>query len=297
MGILEGGEPDPCKLAFHWNKAGDKPASQLVPTTPKALSEKGTYYWLQDGTSIGGRFYCLPMIIGPFPEGPEGFEFKVHGVTLVSAPIGQDGPDFKEQTQVDTPLYFISSSGKVTYFGAAIMPNTNEAGSPNPDGYVYIYGLQNHDVVKLVAARVEAEQFEDFEAWTYWDGTSWSQEKERVVPIAEETSCEVSISPMTGGSLEGKYIVAFQQGRISNYVSIYIGDSPVGPFTTSIPIHYCREPDEGNNIYAYNAKGHPHLSKPGELLISYNVNTTSWAAHEKHASIYRPRFIRLRQLV
>ena len=45
----------------------------------------------------------------------------------------------------------------------------------------------------------------------------------------------------------------------------------------------------------YNAKAHPHLSRPGELLISYNVNTFDfWGDFFRDADIYRPRFIRLK---
>ena len=52
-------------------------------------------------------------------------------------------------------------------------------------------------------------------------------------------------------------------------------------------------PVEGKGIYAYNAKAH-HLSRHGELLVSYNVNTTSMDMHMKHAEIYRPRFVNIR---
>ncbi|WP_165822641.1 DUF4185 domain-containing protein [Paenibacillus montanisoli] len=297
--VLEGEAPDPSSISFHWG-AGEngEPDSVLVPATSAALSEADTYYWLQDGTSIGGRFYCFPLIIGPDPSGPEGFQFKVHGVTLVSAPFGEHGLQLSEQEQVDTPLYYRAANGLMTYFGAAVMPNTIEAGAPKADGFVYIYGLQNDTgVVRLMAARAAAEQISAFEQWTYWNGTEWVPDKEQAVPVAQETSCEVSISPMSGGELDGKYVVAFHQKNVTgDYVSIYAGDSPAGPFTQSIPLHYCSEPEAGNGIYVYNAKGHPHLSKPGELLISYNVNTTSWEAHEKQGSVYRPRFIRLHQI-
>lgn len=49
---------------------------------------------------------------------------------------------------------------------------------------------------------------------------------------------------------------------------------------------------EDINFYTYNAKAYPHLSKPGELLISYNVNAFNF---EEKFHMYphhlRPRFI------
>ena len=46
------------------------------------------------------------------------------------------------------------------------------------------------------------------------------------------------------------------------------------------------------SAFSYNAKMHPALSKPGEYLISYNVNTSQVGALSD-ARIYYPRFIRM----
>lgn len=297
LAILEGDRPDPAAITFRWNREGDTPASAIVPTTPNALKEKGAYYWLQDAASVGGWFHCFPLIIGPNPDGPEGFQFTVHGVAHVAAPMGPDGPELERQVQQDTPLYFRSAGGHTTYFGAAIMPNTEEAGVPDPDGYVYIYGLQQDGGTKLVAARVPAGDLGRIECWRYWNGREWTERKEDCAPIVPDVSCELSVSPMVGGFLHGKYVIVCQLGGITgNCVAVYWGDSPVGPFGPCVPLHYCSEPEEGKGIYAYNAKGHPHLSPAGELLVSYNVNTTSMDAHMAHAGIYRPRFVRIRQI-
>jgi len=45
------------------------------------------------------------------------------------------------------------------------------------------------------------------------------------------------------------------------------------------------------------SKAHPHLSKPDELLVSYNVNTISFDMHLRKGDIYRPRFISLRDIL
>jgi len=75
-----------------------------------------------------------------------------------------------------------------------------------------------------------------------------------------------------------------------------IGYSPVGPFGPPRILWHAPEPDLDPDIYTYNAKAHPHLSQPGELIVSYNVNTFDFADHFAHAGIYRPRFIRVRLL-
>lgn len=297
LGILEGSEPNVYAIKFQWKKnENDQPDSIFIPTTPKGKSIEDSYYWLQDGISIDGTFYCMPMIIGPNPNGPEGFEFEVHGVTCVSAPLGEDGPKFESPSQIDTPLYFQAKNGKTTYFGAGFMSHTKESGSPHPDGYIYIYGLQKGDITRLVVARVQPENFTSYSEWEFWDGSDWSSEKENAAPISDEISSETSVSYMTEGFLAGKYVAVFQKSVTSNEISVYIGNSPVGPFVDSIDLYYCSEPEEGKGVYAYNAKGHPHLSNPGELLTSYNVNTTRWDMHDKDGSIYRPKFLTIKQI-
>jgi hypothetical protein len=298
--VLEGHVPARDKITFQWGTAKDgTPESSFVPTTERALSIPDTYYWLQDGASVNGKFYCFPMIIGPNPDGPEGFQFSTHGVTRVSAPIDPErGILFDRQEQVDTDLYYVAHNGCRTHFGAAIVPNTEESGAPEPDGCVYIYGLQSHGCARPVVARVPAEQFEDFSKWTFWNGSGWSSVKEEAVPIAEEVSPEFSLSPNPFAGVKGKYVIVYQTGGVvGHHLCVAFGDSLTGPFEPGVRIYYCQEPEEGKNIYTYNAKAHPHLSPPGELLASYNVNTTSWACHELYGSIYRPRFVRIRYIV
>lgn len=297
--MLDGRTPDPDKLLFLWNDRDPaKPESAIVPLTPSALAIPDTYYWLQDGVNIGGHVYMFPIIIGPDPDGPDGFQFAVHGIVRVRVPWIDGNLQFGKQQQIDTPLLFKNHRGFLTYFGAALFPNTQEASAPHPDGYIYIYGIQQTGTTDLAVARVPVEQFEDFASWTYWDGTAWNQESHRAEPVAKNISCELSITPMIGGTYDGKYVISYLEGGITPkpYVCLLIGDSPVGPFTEHVKLYYCDEHEEGRGIYAYNGKAHPHLSEPGELLISYNVNTTSWDAHHEDGTIYRPRFIRVYEI-
>ena len=80
---------------------------------------------------------------------------------------------------------------------------------------------------------------------------------------------------------------------LSDKVGVRIGDSPVGPFSDIITVWTAPEWQKG--LWTYNAKAHPNLSKPGELLISYNTITPDfWNDIQKDATIYHPRFIKLK---
>lgn len=205
-----------------------------------------------------------------------------------------DSPDpLLDQIQVDTPLHFIPADGRgEMIFGAGIMANTAEAGAPHPDGYIYIYGTQNDPFIKkLVAARVLPNEFEDFGKWRFWDGAAWSPDIETAAPLANRISSELSVSPLP----DGRVVLVFQLDTLGRDVAIRIGDGPVGPFGDIVTLWRCPEPDTGPDIFCYNAKAHPHLSRPGELLISYNVNTFDFFGHFASADIYRPRFINVRR--
>ena len=86
--------------------------------------------------------------------------------------------------------------------------------------------------------------------------------------------------------------MVFQVLGLSEKVGIRIGETPYGPFGDITEIYRTPEIDQG--IFPYNAKAHPALSAPGELLISYNTITPDfWNDIAKDAHIYRPRFIKM----
>lgn len=296
MALLDGAEPEEERMRFLWNDADPaSPRSSIEPATPAALAVEGSYYWLQDGASVGGMFYCFPMIIGPNPDGPEGFQFALHGVTICRAPMTPEGPDLSRLEQFDAaPLHGKTSSGHLAYYGAAVMPLTMDAGVPEPDGYVYVYGLLHDGHHRPVAARALPEHLADVSRWTFWNGAGWSRDAADAVPIAEETSPEYSVHPMRGGPHHGKYVLTYLRRADPKCVVIRLGRSPVGPFGEEIALYACPEQHEGGGRYVYNAKAHPGLSKPGELLVSYNVNTTKMDEHVRFADIYRPRFVNVR---
>lgn len=290
LALLDGGEPDDSQIRFIWGENGDGGQSSVfIPTTPRANGKK-CWYWLQDGVFLNGNIYILPMLIEPNPSGREGFKFKSDGVSMIKIPVAVDGPELQKHTQMDTPLFHVNEARSL-FFGVGLMPNTAEAGAIEPDGYVYIYGRYHQGEIKLAVARVKSEDFEDFNAWRFWDGQKWSNNIGDTVPLGRGGP-ELSVTPIESGPLAGKYLMVSM--HVERDLYIRIGESPVGPFGPRINIYYTEEPDAGQEIYTYNAKAHPNLSEPGEWLISYNVNSTNWRHLTHNADIYRPRFLKVK---
>jgi hypothetical protein len=91
---------------------------------------------------------------------------------------------------------------------------------------------------------------------------------------------------------ENRFLLVFVQDVMSDRVAYKVGSSPIGPFGETVVFYQAPEPQAmGSPIYVYNAKAHPHLSAPGLLLISYNVNRSGGLPH--NTDEYRPRFVEL----
>jgi hypothetical protein len=278
MAVLTGDEPAPERTRFLYRET----RALFIPDTPE--SNPGDWYWFSDGLSHEERLYLFALRMKEW-----GSSFAVDGVSLIYTPLESTTP-YVDAVQLDTPLFASTERGALV-FGLAIMANTIHAGSPDPDGYIYIYGTLNTLLTKkLVAARVhETADFLDFQEYRYWNGTGWSSNIEDSAPLTGRLSMEFSVTPLA----DSRYILVFQSNCVGRNVAIRMGKSPVGPWGEMNRIYRCPEPDYDKDIYTYNAKAHPHLSEPGKLLISYNVNTQDFWDHFLYADIYRPRFIYL----
>ncbi len=281
--ILRGSQPDKDKIEFFYGKNG----SNKFYNSNFENSLYGYNLWPQDCIIIDDVLHILGFRV-------DNSMFTI-GVDEVRVPLVDGIPDFNNFTvKRDLPL-FIDGSKYETFFGGAILDNTEEAGAMNPDGYVYIYGTKTNKSFrldkKLVVARVKKEDFGDINKWRFYDGQGWKEgvnsvDKESAA-LTDRISNEHSVTPIETGIYAGKYMLVFSH----DYVEYRIGDTPYGPFGPAIKAYKIPEPDIYENATTYNAKAHPHLSKPGELLISYNVNLSG--SFPSTNEIYRPRFISL----
>jgi len=281
--ILDGKLPLEQHVNFFWAKdANNQPKTVFVPDTPQ--SNPGDWYWLMDGIALADSIHVFGLRL---KSTDTGLGFEVIGIALLSFQLGINDT-IAEYRQVDAPIFYKDQEGGWDIiFGQAIMPMTNESGNPGADGYIYIYGPKSSGGSKeLVAARVLPENFSDFSAWRFWNGSVWDSDIKNCAPITGGISQEFSVSPIG----DGKYMLVFQSGTS---VATRTGNSPTGPFGSYRNIYSCPEVREDPDIFVYNAKAHPHLSLKGSLLISYNVNTFDFSDHFSHAGIYRPRFITL----
>lgn len=298
VAILKGDRPDEQNIKFYWDKDEQgNPKSVFIPNTPASVDSE--WYWLGDGfvnRQKDGDIYIFAYRIKK-ANVSDGFGFALAGTTLIILPHDSK-PPFKEQQQMDTPLFVAGDKPDNGYaFGAGVFVNTKAAGAPHPDGYVYVYGVKNGTGFMekdLMVARVLPENMTDFSKWRFWDGKGWNLDVRHIrqaATITDHVSDELSLTPLS----DGRYALVFQNDGIGSFVGLRLAESPHGPFGPVIKLWDCPEVNKGKDFYTYNAKAHPHLSKKGEILISYNVNAFHFFKNlNKVPYLYRPRFIKVK---
>lgn len=291
IAVLQGGVPEEQQLNFFWNVDGSgKAAALFTPQTSR--SEDKDYYWLGDGFvnhQKNNDLYIFGYRVQDTdPNVP--FGFKEMGNTLVVVPAEQR-PPFHDVRQLDIPFFSGEDIDDAGTFGAGVLVNTIEAGAIDPDGFVYIYGVRGMGK-NVMVARVLPQNIEVFDQWTFWNGEDWVSDPAEVQTITDRVSNELSVTPLE----DGRYAMIFQVDGISPKIGLRLGETPVGPFGPIIELYdVSKDIEKGKNIYPYNAKAHPVLSEPGELLISYNVNSFDFFRDIwEMPNLYRPRFIKLK---
>lgn len=286
VAYFTGGEPDPDKIKFyHGTDDKGKISSMFEPNTPD--TKPGDYYWLGSGVfnhAKDSTIYIIAYRIRNVPG--KVFPFEEVGISLIALPK-HSRPPFKDQRQLDAPLYIKDSTAQIA-FGTCMLANTVGAHSPHPDGYIYVYGVKNPKA-ELVVARVKDADFEDFTKWTYWDGSTWGNDVHKCAGLLPGVANEMSVTYMDDGS--GRVIATYQKSNTSS-IFVSVGNKPNGPFFPEKKVWDTPETYDDIDFYTYNAKAYPYLSEPGELLISYNVNAFDF---ERKITIHpyhlRPRFI------
>jgi len=287
IALLKGNQPITKNISFKYARdEKGNPKSLIIPNTPNAKPDQ--WYWFADGITINDKTFVFAFRMKRRGTGGT-FDFATAGEVLLTT--NPTHPFDEPPTQKEMPLFLkkTDTRGEIV-FGSAILPNTKESGAPNPDGFIYIYGAESIPFTKkMVVARVKPQHFDDVSKWEFYTGSAWSKNITEAVGMAPRISMSYSVTPIA----KNRYLLVFQEDTIGKFVAVRIGESPVGPWGPIHEIYQCPEVKEGEKTMVYNAKAHPHLSKPGELLVSYNVNSGDFWAHFKHANIYHPRFIRL----
>lgn len=160
-------------------------------------------------------------------------------------------------------------------------------------GVLYVYGIRNQSPLerRLLLARVPADAVPEPGKWRFYAGDGkWSSRLQDAAPIAEDLVNELSVEEYAAGG-RPLLVMVHSEPVFGRHIFVRTASRPEGPWTRPTPVYSVPELDRNRTYFTYAAKGHLPLSRQGELLISYVVNSHDFGAMFKDATIYRPRFI------
>ncbi|TLU92103.1 DUF4185 domain-containing protein [Dyadobacter sediminis] len=289
VALLKGAAPDSSSISFRM--AGEKGSYKAVFTPKTNKPDKDTYFWLGDGFASPEAnkdlFIFAYQITNTHDKSP--FPFKETGNMLIRIPAGNQFP-YADQQQMTLPFNNYKNGDETISFGAGVFNNSKSAGEAEGDGFVYVYGTKGKSK-KLVAARVNPAEIALFDRWEFWNGNGWTKDVKSAEAVSDSVSNELSVSRLA----TGKYALVYQLGSLLPEICMQVGPSPAGPFGERIVLYKTTNDIQDPDLFTYNAKAHPALSAPGELLISYNVNSFRFfEVLPKKPDLYRPRFVRVK---
>lgn len=289
VAVLKSKKPDSTSLTF---RIAGKPGAFRAIFTPEAdKPDKDTYFWLGDGfvnPDSGKDLFIFSYKITNTHDN-SALPFKETGNSLIRIPAGSQFP-YPGQQQFDLPFNNYKNGGETISFGSAVFNNSSPVEKTGADGFLYVYGTKGA-TKKLVSARIKPASVTSFGQWEFWNGNGWAKDVKSAAALADSVSNELSVSLLS----PGKYALVYQLGGLFPDICMQVGPTPVGPFGPRIVLYKTSSDIRDPDLFTYNAKAHPALSGPGELLISYNVNTFKFfEVLEKQPNMYRPRFVRVK---
>jgi hypothetical protein len=211
--------------------------------------------------------------------GSEFDRFTGHSGIAVLRMSADGAPTFSSVT----PL----SSDAFTQWGNAIT-QTN--------GFTYVYGTESNTTsgafYGMKVARVADGESLNVNDWQYWNGSQWMSGEGSAAPI--NTTNE--LTGITAQSQEGGYVAVSVPGSVytDKTVDLSYACSPAGPWTTPTPVYNIPQVNEYPDEVAYIPTFHPELSTAGDLVVSYNIDTTDGLlATEANVHEYQPQFLQL----
>jgi hypothetical protein len=179
----------------------------------------------------------------------------------------------------------------LTSAGISAAPSENGvgygAGVLSDPGFTYVYGVEdlptrNH----LHVARVPDGGL--LGSWEFYTGSGWSSD-----PLDSARTLE-GIGTSLGVVRVGRLYVlfSFDGAPFSPKIMLYTSCTPYGPWGHRTTVY--TTPETAGDTFTYNVKVHPHATNAAGILLSYDVNSFRFQDLLDDASLYRPRYIRVR---
>ncbi|GAB3925872.1 hypothetical protein GCM10027613_39370 [Microlunatus endophyticus] len=244
---------------------GTHDAPTSIASPPDAVNGD-PWYWNAAGIFDAGRLQVFQGRIGQ-TDGPPPWNFGWLGSDIVT---------YDRHFAVEKITRTYGQTGGVNWGNELLRVG----------GHIYIYGELNST---MYVARARSGHLID-KHWQFYTGSGWSSAESDAAPLVTDLGASYSVTPVNG-----RYVLSTTASAIFVDHQIYLATAPtpVGPFTPKTPV-YTPPESQVSGIYTYNVAAHLQISRPGELVLSYNVNAQNGDDILADANNNRPRFITVR---
>jgi hypothetical protein len=276
---VQAGRGAEASLRFITGKTTDgKPSAIFTPTDAQG------FFWPQAAVVRGGRLVVfLAHIEKAGAPGPFGFKHVGERLAVIEYP--GDEPEKWRAKPVELPFAEFGAKRERSW-GSAVLAAGDSL-------YVFGYdeakggGLGRRE---LIVARAPADKPEDFKAWRFRTADGWSEKPEESAVLAGGLATEFSVSRRPGGK---GLVLVYTENGIGGRVVARFAAAPEGPWSEPVLLFTCPEAKE-KGLFCYAAKAHPWAAGADELLVSYCVNAHDFGRIVRDASVYRPKFVRVK---
>lgn len=247
---------------------GGTPGAPKSLVAPAGADEAQRWYWFGDGTVENDRLRVLLIEFEKTGSGVFDFRFLRTAIASFRLPkIELESITELPEPPADVPLHWAS----------AIYEDRD---------HTYLYGIEDRQADKYAhLARVTRGRITT-EPWEFFTGDGWSADQSDSARILAGVSNEFSVHRR-----RGEYLLITGDARypLSADIVAYRSRSLTGGFGE--PLKLYTTPETSGNVFTYNAKAHPQLSRGSTVLITYNVNSFDTDDVYTDARLYRPRYV------
>jgi hypothetical protein len=241
----------------HGGTAAD-PTSLVTPSD-------ASWYWMGDGVVEGP--YLRIFLPKYTRTGPGAWDWKWSGTDIAS---------FSLRTGRTATITRAPAAGVA--YGAAVLVD---------GGYTYVYGVEDLATENyLHVARVSNGNL--LGMWEYATATGWSLWPRDSARLLTDVDTGFGVAHVGAGY---QLFTLDTTTPFSGEIVIYTSCSPVGPWTNETPVY--STPENDASTFTYGVRVHPEFPSDAGLLLSYNVNSWTWAGSHEDVGNYRPRFLRV----
>jgi hypothetical protein len=295
--------PDPRSVRFLWgaNDKDGKPTAWAVPPPIAGdAASAGDWLWCNGGGVVGAgprgkgrRLVVFFFRVRHNPHGQGVWAFTTVGTCLTVIDNVGDPPERWRPKFYDLPRTSagVSNDGREILWGLSA---SREGAASHHEDRLRIFGTlrRGRFEMSLVLARATSATIDRLEL-EFFDGTVWRPNCEACAkPLAGGLVSEFSVEEMNNAG-KPTWVLIQSEPFLGKRIFARTAPKPEGPWSLRRTIYTVPDVAASRAYFTYAAKGHAALSRPGELLVTFLVNSQNFADVVRDTTIYHPIFLRV----